>query len=89
MTTLHINREKLKQAVWGKGDFIADKLGISKGSLSRKLSGQQQLLLEELNVIASTLGDDTITFLSFTDEAVERWQRQRRGRKANFSVRAG
>ena len=82
MKTIHYNYQKIRDEAWGKGSKIAERLGISKGSLSRKLRGQQQLLLEELNVIAKMVRLDTIAFPSFHDNEDVEWERSRRGPKS-------
>ena len=60
---LEIDTERLKKECWGRGEEIADLLGITKTSLSRKLHGHQRIFLDELNQIALFLNRSTKSFL--------------------------
>jgi len=60
---LYIDREKLRGALWGKRDVVAEALSIAPSSLSRKVSGGRELTLEDLNQIARALGRDTVEFV--------------------------
>ena len=60
---LYIDREKLRGALWGKRDVVAEALQIAPSSLSRKISGGRELTLGDLNQIARALGRDTMEFI--------------------------
>ena len=60
---LEINTERLRRECWGNGEQLAQRLGITKTSFSRKLNGHQPLLMEELNQIAVFLNRSTRYFL--------------------------
>ena len=60
---LYIDREKLRGAIWGKRDVVAEALQIAPSSLSRKISGGRELTLGDLNQIARALGRDTMEFI--------------------------
>jgi transcriptional regulator with XRE-family HTH domain len=63
MRELIIDFEKLKGAVWGKQPKIAAALGIKPSTLSSKINKKIRLHLDELNIIARTLGRDTTDFV--------------------------
>ena len=58
-----IDRQKLKGAIWGKRNVVAEAIGIHPVSLSRKVHGQQPLKIDELNKIAKYLEQNTMEFL--------------------------
>jgi hypothetical protein len=53
---LYIDRERLRGALWGNRDMVADALQIAPSSLSRKIHHGRHLTLEDLNQIARALG---------------------------------
>ncbi len=63
MKAIEIDRQKLKGAIWGKRNAVAEAIGIHPVSLSRKVNGQQPLTIDELNQIAKHLKQDTMDFL--------------------------
>jgi plasmid maintenance system antidote protein VapI len=60
---LYIDRERLRGALWGNRDMVADALQIAPSSLSRKIHHGRQLTLDDLNQIARALGRDTQEFI--------------------------
>jgi len=67
MVHIEIDRQKLKQAIRGKRDAVASHLGLHPNSISRKLSGKQALMIDEINRIADFLGRDATDFLILKD----------------------
>lgn len=63
MKLLQINQPKLKQAIWGQRNNIANLLGVHPVSVSRKIHGKQSLTLDELNLLAQYLNQSTMNFI--------------------------
>ncbi len=68
MNKIFIDHEKLRGAIWGHRRQIAEALGLHETSVSRKISGRQNLTLDELNTIAGVLRRDASDFLYLTDD---------------------
>ena len=49
---------------YGEIGDLADKLGVHRNTLSRKLNGNQSFMLEEVNAIAQALGVGVEKFLT-------------------------
>jgi transcriptional regulator with XRE-family HTH domain len=63
----HISLWYIRFHASGKGAKIAQELGITRQSLSRKLNGHQPLRVEEINKIATYLGIDVDRFIADVD----------------------
>ncbi|MCH8290195.1 helix-turn-helix transcriptional regulator [Candidatus Poribacteria bacterium] len=60
---LVLDTKKIKTMTWGKQQEMAAKMGIAKGSLSRKINGLQIFDIKEINFLASIIGVDTIELM--------------------------
>jgi plasmid maintenance system antidote protein VapI len=78
MVHIEIDRKKLKHAMHGKRDAVAAHLGLHPNSISRKLSGKQVMMIDEINRIADFLGHDATDFLILSDTET-RWKVMRVG----------
>lgn len=67
MKKVIIDMERLKGALWGKQPCIAGALGIHTKTFNRKVNNKSRLHLDELNIIAETLGRDTTDFLKVVE----------------------
>ena len=60
---LELDTKKIKKMIYGKSAEIADKVGMRKGLLSKKINGHTIITLEEINRIAIALEVDTLEIL--------------------------
>ena len=60
---LELDTKKIKRMIYGKSAEIADKVGMRKGLLSKKVNGHTIITLEEINRIATALEMDTLEIL--------------------------
>ena len=60
---LELDTKKIKRMIYGKSVEIADKVGMRKGLLSKKVNGHIITTLQEINRIASALEVDTLEIL--------------------------
>ena len=60
---LELDTKKIKKMIYGKSAEIADKVGMRKGLLSKKVNGHTIITLEEINRIATALEVDTLEIL--------------------------
>ena len=60
---LELDTKKIKKMIYGKSAEIADKVGMRKGLLSKKINGHTIITLEEINRIATALEVDTLEIL--------------------------
>ncbi|MBI1930706.1 helix-turn-helix transcriptional regulator [Candidatus Poribacteria bacterium] len=60
---IELNTEKIRKECYGRGQELADKLGIHRVTLSRKLNAKLDITLRELNAIGEHLGRDVSEFL--------------------------
>ena len=63
---LELDTKKIKRMIYGKSAEIADKVGMRKGLLSKKVNGHTIITLEEINRIAIALEVDTLEILKQT-----------------------
>ena len=63
---LESDTKKIKKMIYGKSAEIADKVGMRKGLLSKKVNGHTIITLEEINRIATALEMDTLEILKQT-----------------------
>ena len=57
---LELDTKKIKKMIYGKSAEIADKVGMRKGLLSKKINGYIIITLKEINRLAVALGIDTL-----------------------------
>ena len=60
---LELDTKKIKRMIYGKSAEIADKVGMRKGLLSKKVNGHIIITLQEINRIATALEVDTLEIL--------------------------
>ena len=60
---LELDTKKIKKMIYGKSAEIANKVGMRKGLLSKKVNGHTIITLEEINRIATALEVDTLEIL--------------------------
>ena len=60
---LELDAKKIKKMIYGKSAEIADKVGMRKGLLSKKINGHTIITLEEINRMAVALKVDTLEIL--------------------------
>ena len=60
---LELDTKKIKKMIYGRSAEIADKVGMRKGLLSKKINGHTIITLEEINRIATALEVDTLEIL--------------------------
>ena len=60
---LELDTKKIKRMIYGKSAEIADKVGMRKGLLSKKVNGHTIITLEKINRIATALEVDTLEIL--------------------------
>jgi len=63
---LELDAEKIKKMIYGKSAEIADKVGMRKRLLSKKVNVHTIITLEEINRIATALEVDTLEILKQT-----------------------
>ena len=63
---LELDTKKIKKMIYGKSTEIANKVGMRKGLLSKKVSGHTIITLEKINRIATALEVDTLEILKQT-----------------------
>ena len=63
---LELDTKKIKRMIYGKSEEIADKVGMRKGLLSKKVNGHTIITLEKINRIATALEVDTLEILKQT-----------------------
>ena len=63
---LELDTKKIKKIIYGKSAEIADKVGMRKGWLSKKVNGHTIITLEKINRIATALEVDTLEILKQT-----------------------
>lgn len=63
MELLVLDTKKIKKLIWGKQIAVAQQLGISRGSLSRKINGSQTFGINDINRFATILGVNTIDLM--------------------------
>ena len=63
---LELDTKKIKRMIYGKSAEIADKVGMRKGLLSKKVNGHTIITLEKINRIATALEVDTLEILKQT-----------------------
>ena len=60
---LELDTKKIKKMIYGKLAEIANKVGMRKGLLSKKINGHTIITLEEINRMAVALEVDTLEIL--------------------------
>ena len=60
---LELDTKKIKKMIYGKSAEIADKVGMRKGLLSKKINGHTIITLEEINRMAVALEVDILEIL--------------------------
>ena len=60
---LELDTKKIKRMIYGKSAEIADKVGMRKGLLSKKVNGHTIITLQKINRIATALEVDTLEIL--------------------------
>ncbi len=60
---IFIDREKLRGAIWGKRDQLAEFLGVDPATVSRKMRAKLPISFDELNKISAFLGRDAMEFI--------------------------
>ena len=55
--------KKIKKMIYSKSAEIADKIGMRKGLLSKKINGHTIIILEEINRMAVALEVDILEIL--------------------------
>ena len=63
---LQLDTKKIKKMLYGKSAEIADKVGMRKGLLSKKINGHTTITLEKVNQISTALEVDTLEILKQT-----------------------
>ena len=78
MVHVEIDKQTLKQAIRGKRNDVAAHLGLHPNSISRKLSGKQEITIDEINQIADFLKRDATDFVILNDSEAK-WKVVRMG----------
>ena len=60
---LELDTKKIKKMIYGKLAEIANKVGMRKGLLSKKINGHTIITLEEINQMAVSLEVDILEIL--------------------------
>ena len=60
---LELDAKKIKKMIYGKLAEIANKVGMRKGLLSKKINGHTIITLEEINQMAVSLEVDILEIL--------------------------
>ena len=58
-----LNTKKIRKECYGRGQELAEELGIHRVTLSRKLNAKLDITLRELNTISEHLERDVSDFL--------------------------
>lgn len=69
---LIISSKKLQRMKWGKSQEIAEKMKLNPNTLSRKIRGDLQITMLELNRLAKIFGVDTMELMHETYDDVEK-----------------
>ena len=69
---LVISSQKIQKMKWGKSEEIARKMGITPNTLSRKIRGNLQMSVLEINRLAKIFEVDTMELMRETYDDVEK-----------------
>ena len=69
---LIISSKKLQKMKWGKSEEIAGKMRLNPNTLSRKIRGDLQMTVLEINRLAKIFGVDTMELMRETYDDVEK-----------------
>lgn len=69
---LVISSQKIQKMKWGKSEEIARKMGITPNTLSRKIRGNLQMTVLEINRLAKIFDVDTMELMRETYDEIEK-----------------
>ncbi len=70
-SNLVISSQKIQRMKWGKSEEIAQKMGLAPNTLSRKIRGDLQMTVLEINRLAKIFGVDTMELMHETYDETE------------------
>lgn len=68
---LVLSSQKIQKMKWGKSEEIAREMGIAPNTLSRKIRGNLQMTVLEINRLAKIFGVDTMDLMRETYDEIE------------------